>query len=212
MIFGLNQLIRDHKQNRMMKFELPDLPYEINAFEPYISMKTIEYHHGELQKDYINILNNLIPETKFKDIDLETIIKIADGPLFNYAAQVWNHTFYFQGLKPGNNSILKGHFVEVIKNNFGSVSFFKKAFTNAANSSFVSGWIWLVLNPKGSIEILYENHAGNPLRKGFIPLLNCDLWEHAYYLDYQNRRADYLKAFWALINWEMVEKRYNNAI
>lgn len=195
-----------------MKFELLDLPYEMNAFEPFISMKALEYHHGDLQKDYINNLNILIHKTKFENIDLETIIRIADGPVFNYAAQVWNHNFYFEGLKPGNNSKLKGRFAEVIKSNFGTVSFFKHAFFKTAGALFVSGWIWLVLNQNGTLEILRENYAGNPLRSGFIPLMNCDMWEHAYVLDFQNRRTDYLESFWKLINWEVIEQRYNSAI
>jgi superoxide dismutase, Fe-Mn family len=200
------------KNKSGMKFELPDLPYKTNALEPNISVKTLEYHYGKLQKDYVDNLNSSISETKFQDIDLETIIKIADGPVYNYAAQVWNHTFYFEALTPGKNTLSKGPFADVIKNNFGSISFFKKAFAKAANFSFVSGWIWMVLTQTGEIKILHENHVGNPLRKGFIPLLNCDLWEHAYYLDYQNRRTDYLNAFHELINWEIVEKRYNEAI
>jgi len=204
--------INDYKQNPGMRYELHDLPYEMNALEPHISGKTIKYHHENLQKDYINNLNILLTDTKFTNIDLETIIRIADGPVFYYAAQVWNHTFYFEGLKPGNNSKIKGPFAEIIKNNFGSVSFFKNAFFKAAGSLFVSGWIWLVLNQKGTLGIIMEDHLGNPLRRGLFPLMNCDLWEHAYYLDYQNRRGDYLESFWKLINWELIEKRYYEAI
>lgn len=195
-----------------MKFELPDLPYEMNAFEPYISRSTIKYHHGKLQKNYVNNINNLIPDTKYKNIDLDTIIKIADGPLLTYASLVWNHNFFFEGLTSCDCSKLTPEFAEVLKKNFGTVAFFKKEFTKAANSLLVSGWIWLVLNSRGSLEIIKESHAGNPLRTGHIPVLNCDLWEHAYYLDYQNRRQDYLENFWKLINWDKVAKRYNDAI
>jgi Fe-Mn family superoxide dismutase len=195
-----------------MKFELRELPYDTNAFEPYISGKTLEYHHGKLQRDYIAKLNSLIPDTKFQNTDIETIIKIADGPVFIYASLIWNHTFYFEGLKPGNTSTLSGPFADVIKRSFGSVSFFKKAFTKAGISVLVSGWIWLVLNSKGTLEILKECQSGNPIRTGFVPLLNCDLWEHAYYLDYQNRRQEYLDIFWKFINWEIVEKRYYDSV
>jgi superoxide dismutase, Fe-Mn family len=195
-----------------MKFELPDLPYETNAFEPYISRSTIEYHHGKLQKNYVNNLNNLIHDTKYKNFDLEAIIKIADGPLHTYASLVWNHTFFFEGLTSCDCSKLSSEFADIIKKNFGSISFFRKEFTLAANSLLISGWIWLVMNSKGSMEIVKESHAGNPLRTGYLPLLNCDLWEHAYYLDYQNRREGYLKNFLKLINWKKVEERYNDAI
>ena len=195
-----------------MRFELPDLPFELNALEPYISKKTLEFHHGKYHQSYIANLNKLISGTKFKDLDLETIIKVADGPIFNYAAQVWNHTFYFECLKPGNSNSIKDSFADVIKSNFGSVSFFKTTFTEAVGSLFGVGWVWLVLNQKGSIEIIQKFNAGNPLRIGLIPLMTCDVWEHAYYLDYQNRLGDYADAFWKLINWDIIEKRYNDSV
>lgn len=194
-----------------MKHKLPALPYEMDALESYISRKTLELHHGKHLQAYITNLNKLIPGTKFEDMDLDTIIKVADGPIFNNAAQIWNHTFYFEGLKPGKR-IMEDPFGVVIKSNFGSVSFFKNSFTKAAESLFGAGWVWLVLTQKGSIEILQKSNAGNPLRIGLIPLMNCDLWEHAYYLDYQNRCHEYVNAFWKLINWELIERRYNDAI
>ena|SRR5665811_66265 len=193
-----------------MKFELGELPYSINAFEPYISRKTFEYHHGKLQKDYIAALNKIIPETEYKDSNLENIIEIASGTPYTYASLVWSHSFYFDGLKPGFNSQPNGSLVEIVKKNFGSMANFKKTFINAANSLSVSGWIWLVVNQKGMMEIIRANQTGNPLRTGYKPLLNCDLWEHAYYLDYQNRRLDYINSFLGLINWEIVEERYRN--
>jgi Fe-Mn family superoxide dismutase len=195
-----------------MRFELPDLPFELNALEPYISKKTLEFHYGKYHHSYIENLNKLISGTKFKDLDLETIIKVADGPIFNNAAQVWNHTFYFECLKPGNSNSIKASFADVIRSNFGSVSFFKTTFTEAVASFFGVGWVWVVLNQKGSIEIIQKFNAGNPLRIGLIPLMTCDVWEHAYYLDYQHRRSDYFEAFWKLINWEVIEKRYNDAV
>jgi Fe-Mn family superoxide dismutase len=195
-----------------MKFELAELPYDMNAFEPYISRRTFEYHHGKLQKDYVTTLNKLVPDSEFKDSDLVKIIKIASGPVYTYASLVWNHSFYFEGLKPGFNSQPEGSFADIFKKDFGSIAFFKKAFINAANSLSVSGWIWLVVNQKGTMEIIRENQAGNPLRTGSVPLLNCDIWEHAYYLDYQNRRLDYVNSFLGLINWELVDERYRKAI
>jgi len=195
-----------------MRFELPDLPFELNALEPYISKKTLEFHHGKHHQSYLANLNKLIQGTKFKDLNLETIIKVADGPIFNNAAQVWNHTFYFECLKPGNCNSIKDSFEEVIKSNFGSVPFFKRTFTEAVGSLFGVGWVWLVLNQNGSMEIIQKFNAGNPMRIGLIPLMTCDVWEHAYYLDYQNRLGDYADAFWELINWDIIEKRYIDAV
>jgi Fe-Mn family superoxide dismutase len=194
-----------------MRFQLPPLPYELDALEPLISRRTLEFHHSKHHEAYVNNLNNLIAGTKFENSDIETIIKVAEGPVFNNASQVWNHTFYFEGLIPSNGHVLKGPFSRVISGNFGSVQFFRESFIKAANSLFGSGWVWLLWNPKGTIEIIQESNAGNPLRKGLVPLLTCDVWEHGYYLDYQNRRPDYLTAFWSLINWDIIEKRYNDA-
>jgi Fe-Mn family superoxide dismutase len=193
-----------------MKFGLPTLPYAINALEPYISGKTLSYHE-KCHQGYVENLNKVISGTKFENKDFETIIKVTDGPIFNNAALAWNHTFYFSALKAGNNYMLKGSFANVIKKSFGSVRFFKEMFIGSALSLLGAGWVWLVLDPDGSMEIIRESNAGNPLRRGLIPLLTCDVWEHAYYLDYQNRRSDYLDAFWNLINWELIEKRYEEA-
>jgi superoxide dismutase, Fe-Mn family len=194
-----------------MKFELPRLPFKMDALEPFISMRTLEFHYGKHHQIYINNLNDLVSGTKYENIDLETIIKVAEGPVFNNAAQVWNHTFYFTGLRPEAKHAFKEPLREFITEGFGSVSLMKDAFIKSSLSLFGSGWVWLAWNPKGALEIIQENNAGNPLRKGLVPLLTCDVWEHAYYLDYQNRRLDYLNAFWSLINWELVEKRFNDA-
>jgi Fe-Mn family superoxide dismutase len=191
-----------------MNFELPKLPYDKSGLEPYISSKTIEFHYDKHYQAYITNLNSLVSETKFKNSDLETIIKLSEGAVFNNAAQAWNHKFYFESFKPESTEPLDGPFAQLIIDSFGSVSFFKECFTKAAGSLFGSGWVWLVRNPKGSMEILQESNAGNPLRRGLMPLLTCDVWEHAYYLDYQNRRADYIEAFWNLVDWELIEKRY----
>lgn len=194
-----------------MLFELESLPYGTDALEPLISGTTLELHHNKHQLTYVNNLNNLTEGTKYEGSDIETIIKVADGPVFNNASQVWNHTFFFEGMIPGDRSNLRGAFSKVLSSSFGSVQYFKETFIRTSSSLFGAGWIWLCWNPRGSIEIVPENNAGNPLRKGFTPLLACDVWEHSYYLDYQNRRNDYLNAFWNLINWEVIENRYSEA-
>jgi superoxide dismutase, Fe-Mn family len=193
-----------------MEFGLPKLPFEINALEPFISGKNLMFHE-KYHQVYFENLNKLIAGTKFENKDLETIIKVADGPIFINAALTWNHSFFFSGLKPGNNHIFKGPFSNVIKRSFGSVRFFKEIFFRSAVSALGAGWVWLALDPNGSMEIIHESNAGNPLRRGLTPLLTCDVWEHAYYLDYQNRKSDYLEAFWKLINWELIEIRYEEA-
>jgi Fe-Mn family superoxide dismutase len=191
-----------------MKFELPALPYEMNALEPSISAKTLEFHYGKHHQTYVTNLNNLVIGTKFENSSLEAIIQEAEGPLFNNAAQVWNHTFYFSGFHPANNSAPRAHVAEAINNSFGSYAEFKDAFNKAAAALFGSGWVWLIKNPKGTLDIIQESNAGNPLRKGLKPILTCDVWEHAYYIDYQNRRLDYLNTFWNIVDWDIVEKRY----
>ncbi|MGD0711294.1 MAG: superoxide dismutase [Bacteroidales bacterium] len=191
-----------------MKFELPKLPYELDALEPLISKRTLEFHYGKHHQTYVSNLNNLILETKFENAELETIIKEAEGPLFNNAAQVWNHTFFFMSLKKSGECAPSGILAEALKKSFGTYSDFKDAFTKASLGLFGSGWVWLVKNQKGLLEISQESNAGNPLRKGLKPILTCDVWEHSYYLDYQNKRADYINAFWSLINWEVIEKRF----
>ena len=191
-----------------MKFELPVLPYELDDLEPLISKRTLEFHYGKHHQTYITNLNNLIEETKFANADIETIIKETDGPLFNNAAQVWNHTFYFMSLKKGEEGAPQGVLDDAIKRSFGTFDGFKDTFTKAAVGLFGSGWVWLVKNPNGLLEIIQESNAGNPIRKGLIPILVCDVWEHSYYLDYQNRRAEYISAFWKLINWDVIEKRF----
>jgi superoxide dismutase, Fe-Mn family len=194
-----------------MYFELPPLPYEPDALEPRISRRTLELHHGKHHEAYINNLNNLIAGTRFENSDLETIIKVADGHVFNNASQVWNHTFYFESMIPCNPNHLQGPFLKVIAGSFGSLQYFKETFMKAASSLFGSGWVWVLWNPKGTVEIIQESNAGNPLRRGLMPLLTCDVWEHGYYLDYQNRRNEYLNAFWDLVNWEIIERRYADA-
>ena len=176
-----------------MNFTLPELPYALDALNPHISRQTLEFHHGKHHLNYVNTLNTLIPGTRFEDATLETMIREADGAIFNNAAQVWNHTFYFEAFSPKPQGEPTGVLLDAIVRDFGSFDVFKEQFTKASLTQFGSGWAWLVVNAEGKLQIVQESNAGNPLRKGLKPLLTCDVWEHAYYLDYQNRRADYLK-------------------
>ncbi|MCK9301993.1 MAG: superoxide dismutase [Bacteroidales bacterium] len=185
-----------------MKHLLPTLPYELNSLEPYISKTTLEYHYGKHHQAYVNNLNNLIVGTPFEESSLETIIKGATGGIFNNAAQIWNHSFYFvECLSPTGLREPQGALAEDIRNTFGSYDNFKELFTKAAVSLFGSGWAWLVRNQEGKLEIVQTSNADNPMTAGKTPIITCDVWEHAYYLDYQNKRPDYINAFWKLINW-----------
>lgn len=191
-----------------MKFELPKLPYELSALNPTISDKTLEFHYGKHHQAYVNNLNNLVPGTKFENADLETIVLESDGAIFNNAAQVWNHTFYFNQFSPNPAAAPTGELAKAIDATFGSFEKFKEEFTKASVGLFGSGWSWLVKNEAGALEIVQEANAGNPLRKGKKPLLTCDVWEHAYYLDYQNRRPDYVSNFWNIVDWKVISERY----
>lgn len=196
-------------QNKnVMKFELPKLPYANDALEPVISKTTIDFHYGKHHQAYVNNLNNLIPGTKFENMDLESIIKESDGPIFNNAAQVWNHTFYFYSLKPNGGGVPKGALADAINKKWGSFENFQKEFNAASTSLFGSGWAWLVKNKDGELEIVKESNAGNPMTKGLTPILTFDVWEHAYYLDYQNRRPDHVSKIWDIIDWDVVSSRY----
>ncbi len=190
-----------------MAFELPKLPYALDALSPVIDKQTMEFHYGKHHQTYVTNLNNFIAGTKFENASLETIIKEADGAIFNNGAQVWNHTFYFNSFSPKGNNEPAGEMAAAINTSFGSFAAFKEIFSKSALTLFGSGWAWLVKNNSGKLEIVQESNAGNPLRRGLIPILTCDVWEHAYYLTYQNRRADYVKAFWSIVDWEIVEKR-----
>lgn len=194
--------------NNAMKFELPQLPYPANSLEPVISQKTIEFHYGKHHQTYVTNLNNLVPGTEFENCELETIVKKADGAIFNNAAQVWNHTFYFESFKPNGGGVLKGDLAVAIEKTFGSFENFKKEFNTAATTLFGSGWAWLVKDFNGALFILKEGNAGSPLTKGLTPVLTFDVWEHAYYLDYQNRRADYLNSLWEIIDWDKISSRF----
>ncbi len=191
-----------------MNFQLPKLPYEMNALEPVISQRTLEFHYGKHHQAYVNNLNNLITGTKFENATLEAIIKEADGPVFNNGAQIWNHTFYFTGFSSKGGGVPKGSLAEAIDKSFGSYANFTDQFSKSAATLFGSGWAWLVKKQDGLLGIIQESNAGNPLRNGFTPLLTCDVWEHAYYLDYQNRRPDYIKSFWEILDWTIIEERF----
>lgn len=191
-----------------MSFELPKLPYALDALEPHISQKTLEFHYGKHHQAYVTNLNNLVPGTEFENASLETIVMKSDGAVFNNGAQVWNHTFYFATFSPQGGGEPKGALAEAIERDFGSFEKFKAEFSSAAATLFGSGWAWLVKKPDGTLSIVKESNAGNPLRSGLTPLLTCDVWEHAYYLDVQNRRPDYIASFWKLVDWNVVAARF----
>ncbi len=191
-----------------MKFSLPELPYAHNALEPVISEKTISFHYGKHHQTYVNNLNGLIPGTEFENADLDTIVKKSEGVIFNNAAQIWNHNFYFLSLTPVKETAPSAALEKAINAAFGSVDSFKEDFGKAAVSVFGSGWAWLVKDAEGRLSIAKESNAGNPMTRGLVPLLTFDVWEHAYYIDYQNRRADYVSALWDLIDWDVISERY----
>lgn len=191
-----------------MLFELPKLPYKLDSLVPFISVETLEFHYGKHHQAYVNNLNGLVPGTEFESSDLETMIKRAEGAIFNNAAQVWNHTFYFESFSKDGKKKPAGRLADEINKSFGSLESFRELFTKSATTLFGSGWAWLVKREDGTLQIIQESNAGNPLRKGLIPLLTCDVWEHAYYIDYRNRRPDYIKSFWEILDWEIIEERY----
>lgn len=189
-----------------MAFTLPELPYAKNALEPHISAETLEYHHGKHHQKYVDTLNSLIEGTPDANKSLEDIVKSSSGKLFNQAAQVWNHTFYWNCLSPSGGGEPKGKIAEAINASFGSFDKFKEAFDAAAAAHFGSGWAWLVKDSSGKLHIVDTHDAGNPMTAGHTPLLTCDVWEHAYYVDYRNARPKYLEAFWKIVNWDFVNQ------
>ena len=191
-----------------MKFSLPELPYAHNSLEPIISEKTISFHYGKHHQAYVNNLNGLIEGTEFENLDLSSIVKKSEGPIFNNAAQIWNHNFYFLSLTPTKGSVPGEKIAKAIDAAFGSFDAFKTEFNKASVSVFGSGWGWLVKDADGKLSIVKESNAGNPITRGLTPLITFDVWEHAYYLDYQNRRADYVAALWDLVDWNVVSARY----
>lgn len=191
-----------------MKYEQPDLPYANDALAPAISAETISYHYGKHEKAYIDNLNRLIKGTEFEDMELEEIITHSEGALFNNASQAWNHIFYFFTFSPNGSHEPTGELRKAIDRDFGSFEKFKEAFVEAGVGLFGSGWVWLSRDNEGKLIITQGPNASTPLTEGLTPLLVFDVWEHAYYLDYQNRRADALRALWDIVDWDVVEGRY----
>lgn len=191
-----------------MEHKLPALRYACDALEPHISKTTLEYHYGKHHQKYVNNLNQLIPGTRFEDASLEDIIKEADGGIFNNGAQVWNHTFYFEALAPDPEPAPGKKLLDAINDKYGSLETMKEQFSKEAATLFGSGWVWLVKTGDGSLDIVPESNAGNPLRSGLTPILTIDVWEHAYYLDVQNRKPDYIANFWNIVDWDKVSGRY----
>lgn len=187
-----------------MPHTLPDLPYPKDALQPHISAETLEVHHGKHHRAYVAKLNELVTGTEFENASLEEIVKRASGPLFNNAAQAWNHAFYWQCLSPSGGGQPKGQLAAAIDSAFGSFDEFKEKFSKLAEGTFGSGWAWLVREKSGALGVVSTSNAKTPLTDGCAPLLTCDVWEHAYYIDYRNARPEYVKAFWNVVNWEFV--------
>lgn len=193
-----------------MKIELPELPYAINALEPYISQETLEYHHGKHHKAYVDKTNQLIEGTEYANMELEAIIKKATGGLFNQSAQIWNHTFYWNSMAPNAGGDPKGPIADAIRESFGSFEEFRTQFNEKTAANFGSGWGWLVKNKSDNkLAIIETDDAQTALtNESAVPLLTCDVWEHAYYIDYRNARPKYLEAFWNLVNWDFVNRNF----
>ena len=186
--------------------QLPPLPFAKDALSPHISAETLEYHYGKHHLAYVNNLNQLIPGTRYENLPLEDIVRSSEGKIFNNAAQVWNHTFYWNCLSPNAVGRPAGALLRSIEKRFESFEKFQKQFTESAVGLFGSGWVWLVQMPDGTLELRAASNAGTPLTTEEKPLLTCDVWEHAYYIDYRNARPKYVETFWKLANWEFVAK------
>lgn len=191
-----------------MTHELPKLPYAMDALQPVISKETLEYHYGKHHQAYVTNLNNLIKNTEFENLSLEETILKSSGGIFNNAAQVWNHTFYWHSMKPKGGGNPTGDLAKEIEKQFSSIEEFKQKFTDSALNRFGSGWAWLVKNAQGELEIVSTSNAENPMTSGKHPLLTCDVWEHAYYIDTRNDRAKYVSNFWQLVNWDFVADNF----
>lgn len=191
-----------------MEHKLPQLPYGLDDLAPHISKETLEYHYGKHHQTYVTNLNNLIKGTEFENATLDEIIKKSSGGLFNNSAQVWNHTFYWHCLSPQGGGEPTGALLNAINKKWGSFAEFKKTFTQTCVGTFGSGWGWLVKTPNGDLDLVSTSNAATPLTTANTPLLTCDVWEHAYYIDYRNSRPNYMDAFWNLVNWDFVAKNY----
>ncbi|NEN75404.1 superoxide dismutase [Fe] [Pelistega sp. NLN82] len=191
-----------------MVHTLPELPYALDALAPHISKETLEYHYGKHHQTYVTNLNNLIPGTEFENLSLEEIVKKSTGGIFNNAAQIWNHTFYWNGLSPNGGGKPEGELAKAIDAKFGSFEAFVDAFNKSAAANFGSGWTWLVKKVDGTVDIVNTSNAATPLTTEDKPLLTCDVWEHAYYIDYRNSRPNYLGGFWKVVNWKFAEQNF----
>jgi Fe-Mn family superoxide dismutase len=191
-----------------MEHTLPTLPYAMDALAPHISAETLEFHYGKHHKTYVDNLNNLVKGTEFENTSLEEIVKKSSGGIFNNAAQVWNHTFYWNGLAPNAGGAPTGALADAINAKWGSFDAFKEAFTKCAVTTFGSGWAWLVKTPAGELDLVSTSNAATPLTTDNKALLTCDVWEHAYYVDYRNARPKYVESFWNLVNWDFVAKNF----
>lgn len=185
-----------------MSHELPQLPFAMDSLAPHISKETLEYHYGKHHAAYVGKLNDALPGSGFENDSLEDIVKKSSGGIFNNAAQIWNHTFYWNSLSPNGGGAPSGAIADAINSAFGSFDKFKDTFTKAAATHFGSGWAWLVKDSDGNLDIVTTHDAGCPLTSGQTPILTCDVWEHAYYVDYRNARPKYIDAFWNLVNWD----------
>lgn len=192
-----------------MAITLPPLPYSNDALAPHISTETIEFHYGKHHRSYVDKLNGLIPGTEFEKMSLEDIVKKSSGAVFNNAAQIWNHTFYWNCMGPKAGGEPSGPLADQLKNHFGSFAQFKEQFSSAATGQFGSGWAWLVKKPDGKLAVYSTSNAETPLNRDDQPLLTCDVWEHAYYIDYRNARPKYVETFWQLVNWKFVSSQLN---
>ncbi|NOQ36728.1 MAG: superoxide dismutase [Fe] [Methylococcaceae bacterium] len=191
-----------------MAFELPALPYAKDALAPHISEETLDFHYGKHHQTYVTNLNNLVAGTEFEGAALEDVVTKSSGGVFNNAAQIWNHTFYWNSLSPNGGGAPTGNLAAAIEAEFGSFDAFKEAFTKCAVTTFGSGWAWLVKDADGKLSLVSSSNAACPLTDGLTPLLTCDVWEHAYYIDYRNARPKYLGAFWNLVNWEFAAANF----
>jgi Fe-Mn family superoxide dismutase len=191
-----------------MAIELPALPYETSALQPHLSKETLEFHYGKHHRTYVEKLNGLVPGTKYERLPLEELILAsgAEPKIFNNAAQIWNHTFYWNGLSPRGGAEPRGAMADALRKAFGSFPDFQKRFTDVAVNTFGSGWAWLVRRKDGALDVVSTKDAGCPITDGHRPLLTCDVWEHAYYIDYRNARPKYVESFWKLVHWDFVEK------
>ena len=191
-----------------MEHTLPALPYAMDALAPTISAETLEFHYGKHHKAYVDNLNNLIKGTEFENASLEEIVKKSSGGIFNNAAQVWNHTFYWNSMKPNGGGAPTGALADAINAKWGSFDAFKEAFSKCAVTTFGSGWAWLVKTPSGALDLVSTSNAATPLTTDNKALLTCDVWEHAYYIDYRNARPKYVESFWNLVNWDFVAANF----